>query len=119
GFLNPNMADSYTEGFAEFMALAISDRYGDTNPADGKGTKPEIYASFGSLDNNYRPWDSKGYLEEFAIASLLWDMYDSSNGNGDSLTMSIDNIWEVLKVKRADFHEYYAAFRQGNPKKSF
>lgn len=118
GFLNPNTADSYTEGFAEFMALAMSDRYGDTNPADGTGTKPEIYASFGSLDNNYRPWDSRGYLEEFAVASLLWDMYDSNNDKGDSLTMSIDDIWAVLKVNRADFSEYYLAFRQANSKKA-
>lgn len=118
GFLNPNTADSYMEGFAEFMALAMSDRYGDTNPADGTGTKPEIYASFGSLDNNYRPWDSRGYLEEFAVASLLWDMYDSNNDRGDSLTMSIDDIWEVLKVNRADFYEYYLAFRQANSRKA-
>jgi hypothetical protein len=118
GFLNPNTADSYTEGFAEFMALAMSDRYGDTNPADGTGTKPEIYASFGSLDNNYRPWDSRGYLEEFAVASLLWDMYDSNNDKGDSLAMSIDDIWAVLKVNRADFSEYYLAFRQASPRKA-
>jgi len=118
GFLNPNTADSYTEGFAEFMALAMSDRYGDTNPADGTGTKSDIYASFGSLDNNYRPWDARGYLEEFAVASLLWDMYDSNNDKGDSLTMSIDDIWAVLKVNRADFYEYYLAFRQANSKKA-
>ena len=118
GFLNPNTADSYTEGFAEFMALAMSDRYGDTNPADGTGTKSEIYASFGSLDNNYRPWDSRGYLEEFAVASLLWDLYDSNNDKDDSLTMSIDDIWAVLKVNRADFSEYYLAFRQANSKKA-
>ena len=118
GFLNPNTADSYTEGFAEFMALAMSDRYGDTNPADGRGTKTDIYASFGSLDNNYRPWDSRGYDEEFAVASLLWDMYDSNNDKGDSLTMSIDEIWAILKVNRADFYEYYLAFRQANSRKA-
>lgn len=118
GFLNPNTADSYTEGFAEFMALAMSDRYGDTNPADGTGTKSDIYASFGSLDNNYRPWDARGYLEEFAVASLLWDMYDSNNDKGDSLTMSIEDIWAVLKVNRADFYDYYLVFRQANSKKA-
>ncbi|MCQ1537079.1 hypothetical protein FTO70_15645 [Methanosarcina sp. KYL-1] len=118
GFLNPNTGDSYEEGFAEFMALAMSDRYGDTNPADGRGTKTDIYASFGSLENNYHPWDSRGYAEEFAVASLLWDMYDSDNDNGDSLTMSIDDIWAVLKVQRSDFYEYYLAFRQANSRKA-
>jgi hypothetical protein len=117
GFLNPNTGDSYEEGFAEFIAMAISDKYGDSNPADGV-TKPEIYASFGSLENNYRPWDSRGYLEEFAVASLLWDLYDSNNEEGDSITMSLENIWSVLKVQRNDFYDYYLAFKQANPSKT-
>ncbi|AFV23325.1 hypothetical protein Mpsy_1117 [Methanolobus psychrophilus R15] len=117
GFINPNTGDSYEEGFAEFIALAISDKYGDSNPADGV-TKPEIYASFGSLENNYRPWDSQGDLEEFAVASLLWDLYDSNNEEGDSITMSLENIWSVLKVQRNDFYDYYLAFKQANPSKA-
>jgi len=117
GFLNPNTGDSFDEGFAEFIALAISDKYGDSNPADGV-TKPDVYASFGSLENNYRPWDSRGYLEEFAVASLLWDLYDSNNDNGDSITMSLENIWSVLKIQRNDFHDYYLAFREANPSKA-
>ncbi len=117
GFLNPNTGDSYEEGFAEFMALVMSDKWGDSNPSDGQ-TKSDIYASFGSLENNYRPWDSRGYLEEFAVASLLWDMYDSNNDNGDSITMSLDNIWSVLKVQRNDFYDYYVAFKEANPSKA-
>ena len=117
GFLNPNTGDSYDEGFAEFIALVISDKYGDSNPADGK-TKSDIYASFGSLENNYRPWDSRGYAEEFAVASLLWDMYDKDNEKDDSLTMSLYNIWSVLKVQRTDFYDYYVAFKEANPSKA-
>ncbi|WP_407354715.1 hypothetical protein [Methanolobus sp. WCC5] len=123
GFLNPNTGDSYEEGFAEFMALVISDKYGDSNPADGKTksdvyTQSDIYSSFGSLENNYRPWDNKGYAEEFAVASLLWDMYDKDNEKGDSLTMSLYNIWSVLKVQRNDFYDYYVAFKEANPSKA-
>jgi hypothetical protein len=110
GFLNPNTGDSYLEGFAEFYALAVSKEVGDKTP--------DIYASFGSLENNYVPWDSQGKLEEFAVASLLWDMYDSVNEKGDGLTFSLDEIWAVLKVKRADFYEYYKAFKETYPKKS-
>lgn len=123
GFLNPNTGDSYEEGFAEFMALVISDKWGDSNPADGKTksdvyTQSDIYSSFGSLENNYRPWDNKGYSEEFAVASLLWDMYDTDNEKGDSLTMSLENIWSVLKVQRNDFYDYYVAFKEANPSKA-
>ena len=117
GFLNPNTGDSFDEGFAEFIALAISDKYGDSNPADGV-TKPDIYASFGSLENNYRPWDSRGYAEELSVASLLWDMSDPNNDEEDSITMSLENIWSVLKVQRNDFYDYYLAFKQANPSKA-
>jgi len=117
GFLNPNTADSFDEGFAEFIALVISDKFGDSNPADGK-TKSDIYASFGSLENNYHPWDGKGYDEEFAVASVLWDMYDKKNDNGDSLSLSLYDMWSVLKVQRTDFYDYYVAFREANPSKS-
>ncbi|MDW7731144.1 MAG: hypothetical protein SCH66_01805 [Methanolobus sp.] len=117
GFLNPNTGDSYEEGFAEFMALVISDKWGDSNPADGQ-TKSDIYASFGSLENNYQPWDNRGYAEEFAVASLLWDIYDSDNDDGDSITMSIENIWSVLKVQRNDFSDYYVAFKEASPSKA-
>jgi hypothetical protein len=99
------------------MALAMSDKYGDSNPADGK-TKSDVYASFGSLENNYKPWDSQGYLEEFAVASLLWDMYDKNNDNGDSLSMSLYNIWSVIKVQRTDFYDHYVAFKEANPSKA-
>ncbi|MCM2325064.1 MAG: hypothetical protein NDI94_01255 [Candidatus Woesearchaeota archaeon] len=110
GFLNPSTADSYMEGFAEFMAMVISGENGDYSP--------NIYASFGSMENNFRPWDGNGFDEEFAVASLLWDMYDSHNDKGDRLTMTMEEIWKVLKVKRKDFYEYYTAFRSEYPKKA-
>jgi hypothetical protein len=109
GFLNANTGDSYLEGFAEFMAMAIAKEQGDKTP--------EIYASFGSQENNYKPWDSMGYDEEFAVSSLLWDLYDTKNDAGDSISMSLTDIWNVLKVNRKDFYEYYVAFKQANPSK--
>jgi hypothetical protein len=110
GFLNPNTADSYTEGFAEFIALAIAKENGDKTP--------EIYASFGSLEDNYKPWDANGKLEEFAVASLLWDMYDSKNEKGDAIALSLEDMWKVIKVNRANFYEYYKAFKTEYPKYS-
>ena len=107
GFLNPSTADSFMEGFAEFMALVISDELSQDNS--------HIYAGFGSMEKNYRPWDGMGKDEEFAVASLLWDLYDNDNEPGDSLYYSIETIWEILKIKRADFYEYYKAFKQAKP----
>ncbi|MBT4352460.1 hypothetical protein HOD20_08045, partial [archaeon] len=55
GFHNPSTADSYMEGFAEFMAMVISDEMGEPNP--------QLYAGFGSMDQNYKMWDGKGFDE--------------------------------------------------------
>jgi hypothetical protein len=110
GFLNPSTADSYMEGFAEFMAMVIADENGDYTPY--------IYAGFGSMENNYRPWDANGFYEELAVASLLWDMYDDRNEKGDSLTLPLEDLWKVLKVKRKDFYEYYTAFKTEFPQKA-
>lgn len=110
GFINPTSADSFDEGFAEFYALATA-KYLGYKDAD-------IYAGFGSLEDNYRPWDARGQLEEFAVASLLWDMIDSNNEPGDSLTMSIDDVWRVIAVKQADVLGYYNAFVKRFPEKS-
>ena len=108
GFLNPSTADSFVEGFAEFMALVISDELSQDDS--------DIYGGFGSLEKNYQPWDGIGRLEEFAVASLLWDLYDNDNEDGDSLYYSIETLWEILKVKRDDFYEYYLALKEAKPK---
>lgn len=109
GYLNPSSADSYMEGFAEFMALAIAKYQGEKDA--------DIYAGFGSMEDNYEPWDARGYDEEFAVASLLWDIYDTNNEPGDSLSMSLDDIWRVLAVNRPNFYEYYKAFKARFPEK--
>ena len=109
GFLNPSTADSYIEGFAEFMALAIAKFHGYEDADE--------YAGYGSFEKNYKPWDKNGYYEEFSIGSLLWDMYDSNNEEGDSLTMSLNDIWRIISVKRANFYEYYKAFIERYPEK--
>jgi hypothetical protein len=103
GYLNPNTADSYTEGFAEFMAMAISKYKLDKHP--------EIYAGFGSLEINYKAWSNRGYTEELAVAGILWDMYDNENDDGDKLTLELNAMWDVMKVKRDNFYEYYKAFK--------
>ncbi|NTV23042.1 MAG: carboxypeptidase regulatory-like domain-containing protein [Nanoarchaeota archaeon] len=111
GYLNPNTGDSWTEGFAEFIAIAAAKESGDKTP--------EMYSYWGSLEaNNYKMWDAQGKYEEFAVASLLWDMYDSTNEKGDALTLTLDEIWSIIRVKRADVFAYYSAFKSAYPRKS-
>jgi hypothetical protein len=99
GYTNPTTSDSYVEGFAEFMALVISDYYKQPNP--------DVYASFGSFEVNWKSWSRRGLYEELAVAGVLWDLYDGlgdEKANFDTL-----QIWNVLKDKRENFGEVYDA----------
>lgn len=109
GYLNPSSADSFTEGFAEFMTLVIASYSNVPNP--------EYYSNKGSFENNLRVWSNRGKMEEYAVASLLWDLYDDHSDKGDSITLSMPQIWSVLKTKRKDFQAYYKAFTDAFPDK--
>lgn len=69
GYVNPSTTDSWEEGFAQFMSTIIAEHYGYANYG--------VDGIFGSLDLNWKPWESQGYAEEFAIGGILWDLYDS------------------------------------------
>jgi hypothetical protein len=115
GYINPNSGDSYLEGFAEFMAMAISDEVkGDPDLP----MQPEIYAGFGSMDNNYRAWDNRGFDEEFAVAGTLWDLYSDDNDDADAVAIPVADMWRILKVKRNNFYEVYKAFKAAYPAKA-
>lgn len=78
GFLNPSTTDSWAEGVAHFMAGAIGERTQIAATAGGEATEPCDGASYyGVLEDNYRPWDYGGRVEEAAIAGTLWDLFDS------------------------------------------
>ena len=113
GYLNPNTGDSYLEGFAEFMALIMSEyiKDPDTQPAD-------VYAGFGSMEDNYRTWDNRGRSEEFAVCGVLWDLHDKKNEENDTVSLTFEEMWPVLKVKRKNFYEYYQAFKKAFPDKA-
>ena len=110
GYINALTGDSYTEGFAEFCAMACSKYKGEP--------KPEIYAGFGSMELNYKAWQHRGYSEELAVNGILWDLYDDKNDANDTISLPLDRMWEVMKVKRANFYEYYKAFRAAFPDKA-
>lgn len=109
GYINPSTADSYMEGFAEFMALLVSEHAGEEDVSD--------YSGFGSLDRNYKMWSYQGSYEEFVIAGILWDLYDSENEKYDNVTLSLQDMWAVLKHRYTDWHDYYKVFANKHPEK--
>ncbi|MFH1126103.1 MAG: carboxypeptidase-like regulatory domain-containing protein, partial [Candidatus Altiarchaeota archaeon] len=115
GYINSNTADSYTEGFAEFCSMAISENHKSNDP---RLKPPEIYCIFGSLEKNYRAWDKRGYNEELALAGYLWDLHDKNNEGDDKVTLSMEEMWPIMKVKRPNVYEYHKAFKQAFPDKA-
>ncbi len=101
GTLNPTTTDSWIEGFAEYFAAVVSHRSRITD-------RPELYPlgsqTVVNLDHNYKArshWGSTPYtsVEEFAVASLLWDLADSRNDAKDVTLLGINqnllNQWQV------------------------
>jgi len=97
GYINPSTGDSFNEGFAEFMAMMIADYY--------KYPNPHVYSHFGSLEANYKAWHYRGQAEEFAVAGVLWDLYDAVND--DEVQLTSNDIWYILKDYHPDFASVY------------
>ncbi|MDW7658021.1 MAG: hypothetical protein SCM11_12700 [Bacillota bacterium] len=97
GYINPSTSDSFSEGFAEFMAMMIADYYQYPNP--------HVYAKIGSLELNYKAWEYRGHAEEVAIAGVLWDLYDGKND--DNVQLTANDLWYILKDYRENFTDVY------------
>jgi len=109
GFVNPSTSDSLVEGFADFMSAVIRQYLENSQSAPNTA-----YAN----DINLRVWDSFGHAEEDAVCGVLWDLYDVANpSDGDSVQLSLDEIWAVLKTYRADMYEVYKGFTETYPAK--
>jgi hypothetical protein len=107
--MNPSTGDSYVEGFAEYMALVIAEYTAEANPTQ--------YPTGWDIEENYKAWERRGRSEERAVAGVLWDLYDNKNDAGDTVSIPLDKMWEILKVRRKDFYEYYKAFKAAYPDK--
>ena len=102
GYINPSTSDSYTEGFAIFMAMIIGEHYG--NWADN--STPDVCSTYGSLERDYEVWGDRGRHEEYAIAGLLWDLYDGQSQVDASRSQNMKNMWDKLL-------QYYDLNRDG------
>lgn len=100
GAWNSNSLDSVEEGFAEFFSLMVKGnpqyRWGGTVTnlqrnfhlwLNSSTKKPIIYNNLG---NQTDP------IEEFNVASLLWDIVDNDRENGDYISFGAEKTWDVL-----------------------
>jgi hypothetical protein len=85
GFTNPSTADSYVEGFAHFMSMVIGEHYGFWWD---DGDYPSRCGILGDLELDYVAWSSQGKDEEYAIAGILWDLYDGDAQHERALEVS-------------------------------
>jgi hypothetical protein len=84
GYLNASTGDSWIEGFAEFFSLVVNREIAKDD------SLPQIYHWGGSAANMEANWLSWAFrsgqsLEEFAVASLLWDLLDPADANDKSV----------------------------------
>ncbi|MFQ5910160.1 MAG: hypothetical protein ACE5IJ_05485, partial [Thermoplasmata archaeon] len=109
-------SDAWTEGFATFMALAIADYYRNVSPEGfWQSLLPRYVYPVGhpfpymvNVETNRKPtWSKHG--EEFAVASILWDLYDPVDELEDDLvSMDIQEIWDLASQKHV-LPTYYLA----------
>jgi len=100
GYNSHCTSDSWAEGFAEFMSCVISAERGDDD-AD----KYDWAGGPSSFERQWQDWED----EEFAIASILWDLYDDSTTkdhpwgsdgiDDDNVDLTIKQIFNVIGVK--------------------
>ena len=114
GYMNPSTSDSFTEGFAEFMPAVIAEYYG--NPVPGST------GDMGSLDSSYDAWEYEGKAEEYAVATTLWNLYDTDkhyeserNSQEERLRSILDDpakTAEEADVKGISVEEYRAGINR-------
>jgi hypothetical protein len=105
GFNNPSTADSWFEGVGSFMPAVIADW--EHLSSAGKFSGNDLESNQYKPNSIYMKWGDYWLDEEYSIATLLWDMYDSENEQGDNTSMRINEIWKLIKG--------FDSFQQHNP----
>ena len=107
GYNNPTTADSYVEGFAEFMSVVIGEYYGNywENLTEKRGGGASSCPPFGSLEQGFNAWELEGKAEEWAVAGVLWDLYDGSEQiqkDNEFLERAYQHVSEEIIFHRYD-----------------
>jgi uncharacterized repeat protein (TIGR01451 family) len=109
GYANDSTADSFVEGFAEFTSMLIADYYGDPQPnmyqlgSSPKDLEVDLPVWGHHAPKNLTPGQKEynkltfpAAWEEFAVAGILWDVFDDSaaephaKGEASTLTATED-----------------------------
>jgi hypothetical protein len=100
GYENHSTTDSWVEGWAEFWSMAVA---AEVETA----SSPWLYWADGwpnNLEANWKPW-AGGRGEEFAVAGMLWDLYDGKNvPDRDNVDLTFDRLRDIL------FTNQYASY---------
>lgn len=96
GYINPSTADSFSEAFATFMSMVIAQHYNTF-----ENYVPYINILYLNLETNYKAWEYKGKAEEFAIAGVLWDLYDGENEFSRARQIELTYQLDLLKSGNA------------------
>lgn len=103
GYANPTTGDSFSEGFAHFMAIYMQHYFNDDNP--------KVIPGRGNIEVNYKAWQQSGKAEEFAVAGVLWDLMDDASDNGgrddDDMELDFMDLWKLLRQYHSDFTSFY------------
>jgi len=111
GWHNHCTVDSWVEGWAEFWPCVLADSLGQQDP--------HLYRMGGieDFERNWTVWEYEGCLtrEEFAVASLLWDLYDPVNPpDSDYVDLTATQMWNIMGNKSSndlsDIKDVYDAF---------
>ena len=105
GYDNVSTTDSWTEGWAEFFSLVVA-------RDSAKESRPELYKVGGmpfNLESNRLAWDeyrtSTGPVrfEEWAVASLLWDIVDPVDAGDFTLLKDDKRYADCVEVAFTTF----------------
>jgi hypothetical protein len=110
--LDPRLA--WGEGWATFFGCVSNNtsRYVDTGATrGGKGggqTQGTLVAY--DLESDEREQVNAGYWNEYTVSSVLWDIYDSANEEGDTIATGFAPVWRAFRDMREDRFTYLINF---------
>jgi hypothetical protein len=99
--LDPRLA--YSEGWANFFAQAILN---DPNWVRTLGPNGSMGWGY-SLEPNVFPWDQPSYASEWTVGGVLWDLFDTSADEGDTLALGLGPLWKALTGGMRDERDVY------------
>ncbi|OIO98778.1 MAG: hypothetical protein AUK03_00765 [Anaerolineae bacterium CG2_30_64_16] len=129
GYVNASTTDSWAEGFAEFYSMLVNREVAQD------GTLPQVYHWSGgatNLEANVLSWRFRETSwEEWAVASLLWDLLDpvderdmtvltAAGSNGlpiigmvrDHVQVDLPSLWSDLTAQVAGAYHHILTIKQ-------